>query len=136
MKKKTLGSLLLGASIGAGLGLLFAPRKGSETRKMVSEKLNELCMKVREIDPAEVRDDIEKRISSIKKELKELDKEKALDVVKKKSALLKGKIDDLLVYAKDKATPVVVSAVEELRKSAIKATKEITKKLEEKEPRK
>ena len=55
MKKKTLGALVAGTALGASLGLLFAPRKGSETRKLVGEKLDELSKKVKEIDYEDVR---------------------------------------------------------------------------------
>ena len=41
MSKKR-GRFLLGAGIGLGLGLLFAPKKGEETRRDLTKKLNEL----------------------------------------------------------------------------------------------
>lgn len=136
MKKKTLGALITGTVVGAGLGLFFAPRKGSETRKLVGKKLDELSKKVKDLDYDDVKMQIEEKISEIKDELSDLDKEKALEIAKEKAEVIKKKIEELSKLAKDKATPVVESAVEDLRKTAIKATKEITKKLEEKDPKK
>lgn len=136
MKKNNLGTLLAGAAIGAGLGVLFAPKKGSETRKLLGEKIDELCKKVKDIDYEDVRIQIEDKITEIKEEIADLDKEKALEIAKAKSENIKKKIDELAKLAKAKATPVVEQAVEDLRKTAIKATKEITKKLENKDPKK
>ena len=38
-KKSGLGKLLAGVAIGTGLGILFAPKKGEETRKELKEKI-------------------------------------------------------------------------------------------------
>ena len=57
--KKT--GLLAGLAAGIGLGVLIAPKKGSETRKDLKDKLDDLCKKVKDIDYEEVRTDIEAR---------------------------------------------------------------------------
>ena len=131
-KKKSLATLAAGAAIGAGLGVLFAPKKGSETRKELKAKLDELSGKVKEIDLDEVKDEFFSKVDGIKKELEDLDKEKALKLAKKKAKDLKDSCEDLLAYAKEKGTPVLEKAAEEVREKAIEVTKEVLKKLEAK----
>ena len=70
MSKKSngLGKFLAGAAIGVGLGVLFAPKAGSETRKELKEKIDELIVKVKELDVKEVRDSITMKIENIMEE--------------------------------------------------------------------
>ena len=49
-KKGKLGSFLGGALVGAGLGILFAPKSGSETRKALAEEISVLWDKIRGMD--------------------------------------------------------------------------------------
>lgn len=133
MKKAGIGGLIAGALAGIGIGLLVAPKTGEEMRKDLSKKFDDVCKKLKEVDYGEVKNDIEAKIGEISAELKDLDKEKALDIAKEKAEVIKKKTEELAKLAKEKATPVVNSSIEELRKSAIKASKEITKKLEAKD---
>ncbi len=41
MDKSGLSSFLLGLGVGVGIGLLFAPKSGEETRKIIIDKANE-----------------------------------------------------------------------------------------------
>jgi gas vesicle protein len=47
-KGNLIGGILLGAAVGAVLGVLFAPDKGSETRKKISAKGSDLTNGMKE----------------------------------------------------------------------------------------
>ena len=118
-KSHGLGKFLAGAAVGVGLGVLFAPKSGKETRKELKEKFEEMVKKVKEIDLEEVRESFLNKIDEIKKDLADLDKEKVLEI------------------AKEKATPVIQKAVDDLRVKTIAVLKDTVNKLEDaKEPKK
>lgn len=129
-KKKGLGKFLLGAGIGAGLGVLFAPKKGSETRRDLKKKMDELIEKAKGIDIEEVRENIEIKIAEIKEELSDLDKEKVLKIAKKKAKQIQDMAEELVAYAVEKGTPVLEKTADSVRQKAIEVTKEVLNKLE------
>ena len=113
-----------------GLGVLFAPEKGEVTRKKLKEKLDDLVKEVKELDAEDVKLVIEEKIDEIKEDLEDLDKEKVKEVAQEKLKQVSDKIEELAKIAKDKATPVVMERVDDLRKYALKVTKQVEKKLE------
>ncbi len=129
-KKKGLGKFIAGAAVGAGLGVLFAPKKGSETRKDLMKKLNELKKTIKEIDFNDVKDNIEEKIGEIKEELKDLDKEKVLKIAKKKGQDILKKADELCKLAIKKGTPVLEKATAEIKEKTIAVLEETINKLE------
>ena len=122
-EKKGLGKLFAGIAIGAGLGVLFAPKKGSETRKDLMNKFEELKLKAKDID-------IDEKIENLKAELADLDKEKVLKIAKKKAGQIRDMAEELVDYAVEKGTPVLEKAATAARNKAIDVTKEILEKLE------
>lgn len=132
-KKSGLGKFLLGASVGAGVALLFAPQDGAKTRKELKKKFDELIDKVKEIDPEDVKADILQRVEELRMEIADLDKEKALNIAKTQAKKVGKKAEELYDYAKEKSTPVVEKAVGEVKNVTLKAAKEVVNRLEESE---
>ena len=131
-KKGGFTKFALGVGLGIGAGMLLAPKKGEELRKDLKNKLNELMEKAKEIDVKEVSEEFVAKIKDLKEEIENLDKEKVLSIAKEKGELLKNKANDLVLLAKEKGTPVVEKTANEIRNKAITVTKDVLKKLENK----
>ena len=130
MKKRTAGALLGGVAIGAGLGVLFAPKSGKETRADLKTKIEELVNKAKEMDLDDVREYVVTKTEEIENALKDLDKEKVLKIAKEKAKEIQKSAKDLVNYVKDKGEPVLEEAADAVRQKAIDATKAVLAKLE------
>ena len=130
MAKKSVGNLVLGIAIGASLGILFAPKKGSQTRRELKEKMLDLVSRAKELSISDVYKMIEERIAEIRRDLNDLDKEKVLKIAKKKSEDIKRKCQELVDLAIEKGTPVLKDAAIDVRDKTIDVMQDIIKKLE------
>ena len=128
-RKSGLAKFVGGVALGAGLGILFAPDKGENTRKALKKKVDDLIQKIKEVDLSEVKDELLYKAETLKAELASLDKEKVKEIALDKANKIKTKAEELYKLAIEKSTPVVEKATDEVRKQALKVVKEIEKKL-------
>lgn len=131
MSKRGFGKFIIGAGIGAGIALLFAPKKGEELRQDLLAKASELLDKLKEVDTEEVKNNIEAKVKEIQDGIKDLDKEKVKKIAVEKAEVLKTKSEELVVYAKEKGTPVLEKTAKELKKKTASVLKDVLAKLEE-----
>lgn len=130
MKKSTVAAGVAGLAAGAALGVLFAPKSGKETREDLMKALDNLSNKVKALKLEDVKKYVDKNIKKIKKELDELSMEKVLKAAKKKANQVQDSIESLAIYVKEKGTPVLEDAVEQIRLKAIDVTEAALAKLE------
>ncbi len=130
MGKRSLSNLFLGVAIGASLGILFAPKKGKETRRELKDKMLDLVNDAKELSISDISGMVETKITEIRHDLNDLDKEKVLSAAKTKSNEIKNKCQDLVDLAIDKGTPVLKNAAVEVRDKTVDVMKGMIQKLE------
>ncbi len=126
------GKFLLGAAIGIGLGILFAPKSGKETRAEIKAKFDEILERINETDLDDLKVSFQKKISSLEADLKDLDKEKVLKIAKDKAKKIEIKLEDLVVEAGKAAKPKIDELVASAKAKTIKTLKVTLDKLENK----
>lgn len=87
--QKAIGGLILGAVTGVALGLLFAPKRGKDTRKAIADTSSEYLDKFGEDFKSSFEDQLDRVLSKNSERAEERAK-KQIEEVKKEIARLKA----------------------------------------------
>ena len=113
------------SAIGAGLGVLFAPKKGSELRKDIKDKSKDLYDKAQNISKEDIQELINNTIDEIKLAIDEFDADEFKENAGQKINEVKSKLEELAVSVKSS------EEYANFKESVTKVSNEVTTKLKE-----
>ena len=95
-----LGKLIAGIGIGTVIGMLCAPKKGSELRKDIKDKSKDLYDKAQNISKEDIQELINNTIDEIKLAIDEFDADEFKENAGQKINEVKSKLEELAVSVK------------------------------------
>jgi len=134
MKKEKLkigAALGIGAVIGGTLGILFAPKKGSETREQIKLSFINLKDKLMNVDEESIKKHIEKKLDNIDIELAKLEMIDSYKKAKKQAKKVVKQINKLIDYTKKKGMSEFEDLILDLKEKASEISEEILTNLDD-----
>ena len=133
MKKenvKIMAALTGGIVLGGTLGVLFAPRKGSETREKIKLTFVNLKNKVSKIEEEDIKYYIEKKPNEIDDDIEVLEGTLEFKKAKKQAKKVIKKINKLIDYTTKKGYDEFEDLITDLKEKASEISEEILTNLE------
>lgn len=125
-------SFLTGTLVGAGLGILLAPKEGSETRNDLKKSFSLLVDTIKNVDVEETKANLLNKVKEIREELSSIDENTVKKEATEKLSIIEEKCDDLIQVAKENTAPVVERAALEVKENAKNLVSEFLEEIEEK----
>ncbi len=129
-KIKTAATVLGSAAVGAGIGVLFAPKSGKETREDLKKCLDSLVKKAQDLTSKDVKATVLKKVDKIELALRDLEKEHNLKVAKKKALKLERDALKLVEYVKKQGEISLEDTTNAVHQKAIEVTRSLIEKIE------
>ena len=133
MKKenvKIMAALTGGIVLGGTLGVLFAPRKGSETREKIKLTFVNLKNKVSKIEEEDIKYYIEKKLNEIDDDIEVLEGTLEFKKEEKQAKKVIKKINKLIDYTTKKGYDEFEDLITDLKEKASEISEEILTNLE------
>ena len=133
MKKenvKIMAALTGGIVLGGTLGVLFAPRKGSESREKIKLTFVNLKNKVSKIEEEDIKYYIEKKLNEIDDDIEVLEGTLEFKKAKKQAKKVIKKINKLIDYTTKKGYDEFEDLITDLKEKASEISEEILTNLE------
>ena len=133
MKKenvKIMAALTGGIVLGGTLGVLFAPRKGSETREKIKLTFVNLKNKVSKIEEEDIKYYIEKKLNEIDDDIEVLEGTLEFKKAKRQAKKVIKKINKLIDYTTKKGYDEFEDLITDLKEKASEISEEILTNLE------
>lgn len=133
MKKenvKIMAALTGGIVLGGTLGVLFAPKKGSETREKIKLTFVNLKNKVSKIEEEDIKYYIEKKLNEIDDDIEVLEGTLEFKKAKKQAKKVIKKINKLIDYTTKKGYDEFEDLITDLKEKASEISEEILTNLE------
>ena len=93
MNQSKFGHFLTGALIGVGLGILLAPRAGSETREDLRKSFKNLTDSIKNIDIEATKALFLDKLSEIQTNLSTIDAKEAVSTIQEKTKMIEKECD-------------------------------------------
>jgi gas vesicle protein len=127
---KIMAALTGGIVLGGTLGVLFAPRKGSETREKIKLTFVNLKNKVSKIEEEDIKYYIEKKLNEIDDDIEVLEGTLEFKKAKKQAKKVIKKINKLIDYTTKKGYDEFEDLITDLKEKASEISEEILTNLE------
>lgn len=129
---KSVGLAGVSALAGATLGVLFAPKAGSETREDVKNKAKKMTKKVKKIEVEDLQEMVKCKLRDFEQELKKLEKEKNRKTIEKKAKEINKEVEQLLDDIKEEGNEMLENTIHAFKKTSVETIDNILFKLENK----
>ena len=133
MAQNKMGHFFTGAIIGVGLGLLIAPKEGSETREKLKKSFNNLLDTIDNINIDKTSDSIVNKIVDLKNKITSINYEEAKEIINDKKEILDNECDNLIKEIKKEKAPKVVENVKKIKRKTNNLANDVIEKIDQKE---